>query len=178
MRVDGLSALNARLAELPKATAKSVLRQTARAALTPMAETARRLAPDDPETGAPSDLKSSIEISPRQKSGTQIKRTFEGKSATVMFMGPTGDGYPQAMIQEFGSAPHVIKPRRKPKLGFSVPGDSVVVSEVQHPGHPAQPYMRPAWEQHKRGALEIVKRELGERIDKAAKRGAGRPRKG
>lgn len=177
VRVAGLKELNAQLQELAKATQKRVLREVGREALEPMAATARQLAPDDPKTGAPSDLKSSITISSRQKGGRQIKRTFEGKSAVAVYMGPTGEGYPQAMIQEFGAKPHRIKARRKPRLGFETAQDSsVVVGEVEHPGNPAQPYMTPAWEQHKDQALEIVRTRLGEKIQKAVK--GRRPTKG
>lgn len=177
VKVAGLKALNARLQELAKATQKRILREVGTEALQPMAETARQLAPDDPKTGAPSDLKSSITVSSRQKGGRQIKRTFEGKSAVAVYMGPTGEGYPQAMIQEFGSPAHKIKARRKPKLGFATTQDpSVVVREVDHPGHRAQPYMTPAWEKHKDQALEIVRTRLGEKIQKAAK--GRRPTKG
>lgn len=41
----------------------------------------------------------------------------------------------------------------------------------------AQPYMRPAWDQHKDEAVQIVARELGPEIEKTARRAAKR-RKG
>lgn len=140
VRVEGLSALNAALNELPKATGKAVLRRVGRKALEPMAEDARRLAPDDPTTGAP-DLHRSIEISSRQKSGRQLKRTREGKATVNLYMGPTREGYPQAVMQEFGTS-----------------------------RHPPHPYMRPAWDANKRGALDIVAGSLGEEIAKSAAR--------
>lgn len=144
VEVSGLRELDAALHQLPRAAAKSTLRRVGKRALTPMAEQARSKAPDDPVTPAP-DLHRSIAISSRQKSGRQIARLKEGKSSVNVFMGPTPDGYPQAMPQEFGSI-----------------------------HHPAQPFMRPAWDANKVRALEIVKSDLGKEIDKTAKRLAKR----
>lgn len=150
VRVDGLRALDAALGELPKATAKGVLRRVGKKALTPMAETARRLAPDDPDTSA-DDLKSSIvvgtKLNDRQK---RLERRAEGKSFVTVYMG-TADvaGVPQ----EFGTV-----------------------------NHGPQPFMRPAFEEHKMQAIEIVRDELGGEIERtrarAAKRAAAKAAKG
>ena len=53
-----------------------------------------------------------------------------------------------ARIQEFGGTtrPHIIRPRVKQALAFSVGGDRVIVKSANHPGSiiPAHPYLRPA----------------------------------
>lgn len=80
------------------------------AALQPMAETARFLAPDDPGTGPPWDLKSSIEVSTKRRG----VKSFERLERAAAFMGPTRFGYPQAMFQEFGTINMVATPYMRP----------------------------------------------------------------
>jgi HK97 gp10 family phage protein len=140
-RIEGLAALDRALAELPKATAKGVLRRAGTKAMQIMADEAIRLAPDDPNTQAPHDLKSSIKVSSKQKSGRQTQRAPEGKGNVRIYMGPTKDGYPQAIPQEFGA--------------------------VQHGPNP---YMRPAFETKKIDVLESLATDLGDELMKTAAR--------
>lgn len=79
-------------------------------ALGPMAETARFLAPDDPATSPPWDLKSSIEVSTKKRG----VKASERLSAASAFMGPTKFGYPQATMQEFGTIKMVATPYMRP----------------------------------------------------------------
>lgn len=79
-------------------------------ALEPMAETARHLAPNDPLTGPPWDLKSSITVSTKRRGG----KAFERLSAASAYMGPTRYGYPQAVFQEFGTIKMVATPYMRP----------------------------------------------------------------
>lgn len=51
---------------------------------------------------------------------------------------------------EFGSGPHIIRPRNKKALHW--PGALHPVAFVNHPGTPAQPFLRPAL-YRRRGAL-------------------------
>lgn len=185
-RVEGLKDLDRALGQFKIGAAKGVLRRTAIEALTPIAETARDLAPDDPSTPAPNDLKSSIAISPRQKSSRFSARGDLGTSVQ-MYVGPTGPGYPQAMVQEFGAKPHAIKPRTKgkargkAKLAFEAGGQGQVVGEVQHPGHAPHPFMRPAWDQHRDQLLprvaEILWRQIRDTAGRIAKRAASKAAK-
>jgi len=138
--VEGLKELDAALSQLQGTAAKTTLRRVARRALEPMRAEAQRLAPDDPDTPNP-DLESSIIISSRQKSGRQGRRSAEEKRSVVVYMGPSPEGYPQAVMQEFGTA-----------------------------HHPPQPYMRPAFDGEKDGALEIIKADLGDEINKTVRR--------
>lgn len=57
---------------------------------------------------------------------------------------------------------------------FAGPGPhpKAVQQEFGNSLHPAQPFVRPAWDATKHEALEIVKSELGAEIDKAAQRAA------
>lgn len=72
--------LDAALGQFTKATAKGVLRRVGRDALEPMADAARSLAPDDPETPDP-DLESSITIGTRlNKRQASMAKRATGKS--------------------------------------------------------------------------------------------------
>lgn len=126
--------------DLPKAVGFRALRQTAAEALVPMLETARQLAPDDPHTAPPNDLKGSMAIGDRRSNGFK-SQSGRDEFGVEVYMGPTKEGYPQAIPQEFGA--------------------------VQHPPHP---YMRPAWEWHAEGLFHFVAKRLGELIGQAAKR--------
>ena len=112
------------------------------AALQPMAETARFLAPDDPSTGPPYDLKSSITVS-TSKRGV---KSFEKLASARAFMGPTRFGYPQAIMQEFGTVHHV-----------------------------ATPYMRPAFDSDKGKAIAIIEKGFAAQVE-ATLRKYGRKR--
>lgn len=80
------------------------------ASLQPMAETARYLAPDDPRTGPPWDLKSSITVSTKRRG----VKAYEKLTAATAYMGPTRHGYPQAVFQEFGTVNMVATPYMRP----------------------------------------------------------------
>lgn len=138
VRVEGLKALNDALTDLKGSTARGVVRRTALKVMEPMAEEARRMAPDDPSTGNP-DLKSSIAVS------TRASRVRPSRDSVTVYMGPTKEGYPQAIMQEFGTV-----------------------------HHPPQAYMRPAWDDGKDKLLDDFGQILGEEIDKTAKRLAKR----
>lgn len=158
--VSGLAELDKALGELPKATARNVLKRTLDKAAQPIVESAKMYAPVD--TGK---LRESIIASPKIKNKVgkaeyaaamraglgkaaagaalrQVRSAMKGLgSFAEIFVGPSGKAVPYAHIVEFGS----VK-------------DS------------PQPYMRPAWEGERQKALEIIKAELGGEIIKAAKR--------
>ena len=106
-------------------------------ALQPMAETARHLAPDDPSTSPPYDLKSSITVSTKRRG----VKAFERLERAAAFMGPTRFGYPQAMMQEFGTVKMV-----------------------------ATPYMRPAFDSDKGKVIQIIEKGFAVRVDAALKK--------
>jgi len=158
----GFAALDKALAELPKATARNVLKRTLVKAGEPIAEEARRLAPV-----ASGELKTTIAVSSRIKNkvgnaefaaamraglgkdaarqALRDARRGAGGSFAEMFVGPAS--LPQAHMNEFGTS----------KMA-------------------AQPYMRPAWDSEKMNSLAIIKSELGSQIIAAAKR-IGRSKK-
>lgn len=160
--VEGLRELDAALGELPKATARNVLRRVLTSAAEPMADDARNLAPVDD-----GQLRDSISISTKvkHKAGSSefaavlrgggskaeavqamrdARRAAGGGSFAEVHVGPSVEA-PHAHLQEFGT---------------------------QH--HSMQPYMRPAWERNKGGLMPSIRTDLWAEIEKAAKRLAKR----
>lgn len=145
VRVDGLREIDAAIGELGKATGRNVLRRVAVERLQPMAEEARRLAPDDPKTGG-NDLRRSIDVSTKS-AGYAARINRNGKSEAEAHMGPAGHGGtkapPQGSLQEFGTVTN-----------------------------PPQPFMRPAFDAGKQKMLDGIKDDLWAEIKKAADRKA------
>jgi HK97 gp10 family phage protein len=150
VKVEGLREVDAALGELGKATGRNVMRRVALARLEPMAEEARRLAPDDPNTRG-RDLAKSIAVSTRLLKVNQSRaaniRARAGRAEVEAHMGPAGVGGknapPQGSLQEFGTK-----------------------------NHPPQPFMRPAWDGGKDALLEGIADDLWAEISKAAARQA------
>lgn len=124
---------------LPEVVKKIELEPLLVKALEPMAEYAKVMAPDDPLTGPPWSLPQSIEVGTRQRSGRAKSDRALGKYDARAYMGPTKFGYPQAVMQEFGTI-HMV----------------------------ATPYMRPAWDSEKTTALRIISEGLGKRLQMIA----------
>jgi hypothetical protein len=101
-------------------------------ALEPMAELARYVAPDDPTTGPPYDLKSSITVSTKKRGFKEYNRLYRATA----FMGPTAYGYPQALMQEFGTV-----------------------------NMTASPYMRPAFDVGKEHSLKIIEQGFADQVE-------------
>jgi HK97 gp10 family phage protein len=145
VRVEGLREVDAALGQLGKATGRNVMRRVAVARLEPMAEVARRLAPDDPATGG-NDLKNSIAVSTKL-AGYAKRLNKRSKSEAEAHMGPAGNGGTKAprqgSLQEFGTK-----------------------------NHPPQPFMRPAWDGGKDALLEGIADDFWTEISKAAARKA------
>lgn len=143
VQTEGFAELDKTLAEMPKATAKNVMRRTLRKVAQPMADTMKAKAPDDPETGG-NDLRSSIgvgtQLSKRQR-GLHRKMFKDDKASVEVFVG--AGPVPHAHLQEFGTI-----------------------------NHGPQPYGRPAWDQHKGELIPAIGKEMWAEIEAAAKRQA------
>lgn len=147
VRLEGFKGLEKELENLEKlSTRKAVARRAAKKAMQPMADLARSLAPDDPTT-PPVDLKTSIVVSSQVRVGRSFRKLREGPTNIEIYMGPTSEGYPQAITQEFGTVHHA-----------------------------PQPYMRPAWEQDQKAMLdrlgEIMWIEVKKSVARANKKAA------
>ena len=44
---------------------------------------------------------------------------------------------------EYGTPPHIIRPKNKKALAFKMGGEDIIVKEVHHPGTRPQPFIRP-----------------------------------
>lgn len=137
----GFAELYRAIDHLPEVVKARELEPVVTAALEPIRDTARALAPDDPLTGPPWNLNTSIEVGTRQRSGRAKHDRALGQYDARAYVGPTKYGYPQAIFEEFGTV-HA----------------------------PAWPYMRPAWDAHKQAALEIIKVKLGTRLREIAQK--------
>jgi HK97 gp10 family phage protein len=73
---------------------------------------------------------------------SSIVSRSEGSGRSVGYAVGTNVNYAAAV--EYGTAPHVIKPRYKQALYW--PGAAHPVAQVNHPGTKAQPFLRPAIE--------------------------------
>lgn len=64
-----------------------------------------------------------------------------------VIIGPNETMAPYAGYVEYGTKPHVIKPKRpEGVLVFKVGGTTVYAKKVNHPGTKAQPYVAPAFQ--------------------------------
>ncbi len=61
---------------------------------------------------------------------------------------------------EYGTAPHVITPNGDDPLTFQVDGEWVSTYHVDHPGTPAQPYLRPSLKQHESDLVANIAAEI------------------
>ena len=134
---------------------KSTNRRALMNAAKPAVATARRLAPK----GSPARMAEKIDVSStlsrRQRRGGGYRRD---PNVAHVFIGAAPRG--PAVLNEFGTGPRYHKRTRK-FVGAT----------------PAQPFMRPAWEQHKHQILEDYGSELWVQIEKSAKRLARRQAK-
>lgn len=129
IRVEGLRALDEALGELAaeygKASGKAVLRRVADKALQPMAETARSLAPDDPETQT-QDLKASITVGGKlNKTQAKLARKDQNKALVTRYMG-TND--PAGVQQEFGNVNHGPQAFMRPAFDSHAAGAVKIVA--------------------------------------------------
>lgn len=167
VRVDGLKECEAALAELPKATGRSVLRRVLTKRGQPIADRASQLAPDDPMS-APPDLKTSIFVS------TKLKNNV-GKSAFAAVLKGGGTK---------AEATAALRTARRAAGGEGSFAEVYVGPDAKHfygtfqefgTVHMAsQPFMRPAWDEGKGAVLDGIKDDIWKEIEAAVKRRAKR----
>lgn len=61
---------------------------------------------------------------------------------------------------EYGTRPHVIRPKNASMLAFKIGGVTVFAKKVNHPGTAAQPFMTPAAEQVRPSFIAAVKQAV------------------
>jgi HK97 gp10 family phage protein len=145
VKIQGLKELDRALSELPKATAKNVLRRTLVKASEPMVTEAANLAPDRPGTPR-NNLSTSIVISSKLNKEQKKATRGEEKTFVEMYVGPD----------------------------VSVPNAHGGWHEFGTINHGPQPFMRPAWDSKREVVLDGIAKESWAEIQKAAQRLARR----
>lgn len=107
VKVEGLRELDRALGQLPKSTAKAVLRKVLKDAGEPLARTARRLAPKD-EYHLYESIDVSTRLSRRQRG---LHRKENSPAFQEMFVGTNN---PAGVQQEFGNDRHAAQPFMRP----------------------------------------------------------------
>ncbi|WP_137387969.1 HK97-gp10 family putative phage morphogenesis protein [Rhodoligotrophos defluvii] len=149
-KLEGAKELDRALAELPKAYAKSALRDMLKKAAKPVADAARARAPEGPNR----KLRGSIRVSTRLKESQRRGRVKRG--AVEIFIGATYPPGNNAHLVEFGTGPRYHK-------------NGKYVGQM-----PPKPFMRPAWDASKDQALAILREEAWMALYRAARRLAKR----
>lgn len=107
VRVQGLKELDKALGQLPKATARNVLRRVLRQAAEPLAQAARQNAPRDEM-----HLYESIDVSTRlSRRQAGLHKKEAGNAFQEMFVGTNN---PAGVQQEFGNERHGPQPFLRP----------------------------------------------------------------
>ena len=65
-----------------------------------------------------------------------------------------------AAPQEYGTAPYTITPNDAEALRFTVNGETVFASKVNHPGVQAQPFLRPSLDAHRSALARNIASEI------------------
>jgi HK97 gp10 family phage protein len=144
--ITGGRELDAFLQTLPVKVERNVLRSSLRAGANVFKGAAKAKAPR--KTGK---LIKSLAVTTSSKGGTvTAKLKARGKIA------------PHAILVEFGTKPHKIKPKKKG--GLTVGGN--IVAEVDHPGARARPFMRPTFDGNTAPALAAVVAQARKRLTK------------
>jgi HK97 gp10 family phage protein len=152
VEIQGVETLQRRFQELTSRLQGQVLAKAARAAAMPVRDSARKLAPRD--TGSLAD---------RGIVSKAMKRT---KTYSEFAVGHRLDHF-YGKFQELGVAPYAVKVGRK-KWGAKGASDSR--RRIIHPGHRAQPHLRPAFDQEKDTAEKQASDVLFEAIMTAIRR--------
>lgn len=175
VRIDGLAELREACKQLPKNIENNIMRGALRAGGKVIADEARRRVPV--RSG---QLQASIRVSVRPapqgitasvKAGDRF-RVFKGKGTATKAPYRTkraGGGFDYhapfyAHFVEFGTKPHIIKPKRGKRLAFVVASKVVAVPIVRHPGTKPRPFLGPAFDAKWREALEVMEGYIAKRL--------------
>lgn len=158
MKVEGLKELDKALAELPKATARNVLVRALKKAAEPMRAAAAAKAPV--LTGKLRDSVVFTTKKPKYHDMGSVAYYFAmrggaSKDEAAAAMRGARQQYPNAFAEVF------MGPTRR-KVGYWQEFGTVNMSP--------NPFMRPAWDAHKRKTVDVFSAILEAEIDKSAKR--------
>ena len=159
-KIDGAKELDNALSQLPKATGKAQIRSALKKAAKPIKIAAEANAPGGPS----GDIARSIIISTKVKARQRSQAAQAPAKGAVIFVGSTS---PLAHLIEFGTQSHDIAIKKKSVLSD---GNTFFGVEIIHPGTGARPFLRTAWDAHKKEAVIIFGREVWKNLERTAKR--------
>ena len=148
LHVSGLSELDKLLKELPARIEGNIMRGAMRAGAKVFADRAKQMVPV--KSG---QLRDSIKVSTRSKRG-RVSATVRAGSKKAFY----------AHMVEFGTARHLIKPRKRKSLFFA----GIAREVVDHPGASPKPFMRPALDGGQVEAVNAAADYIRKRLAKEA----------
>lgn len=95
-----------------------------------------------------------------------LERSIEAYRRELMSWG-FGTDNEAGPPQEYGADPHIIRPDTADALRFEVGGETVFAAKVEHPGNPPQPFVGPAFHEHKSDLEANINAELDRVFDRA-----------
>lgn len=166
--IDGLKELDKALGELTKATARNVVKRVLVKAGEPIAAAAAQYAPKDTlELSESIVVSSKIQNDIGRAEYAEAMRQGLGKDAAVKAM----RGARRAAKGKGSFGVVLVGPTQAKTKKNAI---KRIVQEFGSVNQPGRPYMRPAWDQNKDKALDIIASELSGEIQKAAARAAAR----
>ena len=160
VHIAGAEELAALLKLLPKNIERNIMRSALRYGARVIANEAKKNITTE-DTGA---LKRSVRTSSRSQRGTVFayaraggKRSGAKKDQAAFY----------AAFIEYGSAAHLIKPKKTNFLSFiAKDGRRVTTKLVSHPGIKARPFMRPEFDAKADAAVAAVANRIRQRLSK------------
>jgi|LGOV01.1.fsa_nt_gb HK97 gp10 family phage protein len=144
MEVTGLKELNKRLTKLPERIERNIMSAAVRA-------------------GANEIKKAAVANLGGKKSDIVVKKSRAPKGTTKYKVGINAKKF-YLYFKEFGTKPHVIKNKK----GLLTNGSVVFGRIIDHPGQPAKPFLRPAFDENTLGAITAMAKKIKQRLEKEA----------
>ena len=95
----------------------------------------------------------------------EVDITEKSRTSATVEIGPDEDHWYYRFF-ETGVQPHEITPKSAGGLAFAGIEGEIVLQLVQHPGMPANPFLRPAMDEKKQAAVDATGAEFKQEIDK------------
>lgn len=157
--VVGLDDANQALMDLPKSMSAAVIREALKKSGQLVADEANRMASAHQVTGR---FATSFIVGTKKKS--QRKGRFKKMAEGTVYVGSTDR---KAHLIEFGTGPHLIRADMKHVLAGK---SGIFGRSVLHPGTPARPVLRPAWDSQQQAMMTTFRTEVWKALEKARKR--------
>jgi len=159
VKVEGLKEIQAALQELPKATAKNIMKRVLLKRAEPIVQAAKQNVPV-----LSGELRDSIVASTKSTGGSAGKKAFAQAMASGATSKQAGAAAREANRATSGSIFVYIGPS---KLGYYGMFQEFGTKDI-----PPQPWLRPAWDQNKDGVLTGIASDMWVEIEKAVERRA------